>query len=228
MSDKKTFVITIDGPSGAGKGTIAQKVAATLGFALLDSGALYRLVAIAVLRREIDPDDEPAVVDCAKKMRVRFESQTDQNVRILLDEMDVTLQLRDERTAAVASVIAVHSGLRQQLLQMQRDFCKPPGLVADGRDMGTVVFPDAEIKIFLTASAEIRAGRRLAQLKEKGIDANIGGLLEEILKRDARDSEREIAPLKPAADSIVIDSSALGIEEVSQQILEIVGETLKK
>lgn len=221
MSDLAAPVITIDGPSGAGKGTVAQRVAEALGFALLDSGALYRLSALAVIRSGINPDDGTAVAARASLMDIRFESIPGQGVRTWLDGEDVSLALRNEETAAMASKVAVLPALRQQLLQVQRDFAHPPGLVADGRDMGTVVFADAPVKIFLTASAQVRAERRFKQLKEKGIDANLPSLLEEITQRDARDSGRKTAPLKPAADAVQIDSSALSIDQVCQQVLEI-------
>ncbi|MDO6462045.1 (d)CMP kinase [Granulosicoccaceae sp. 1_MG-2023] len=221
MTELAAPVITIDGPSGAGKGTVAQRVAETLGFALLDSGALYRLSALAVLRHGADPADGEAVAALAAAMQIRFEAEPGQGVRTWLDGEDVSQALRNEETAAMASKVAVLPQLRRQLLDVQRGFARAPGLVADGRDMGTVVFPDAPVKIFLTASAQVRAERRLKQLKEKGIDANLPSLLEDISQRDARDSERKTAPLKPAADAVTIDSSALNIDQVCQQVLEI-------
>ncbi len=215
-------VITIDGPSGAGKGTVAQNIADQLGFSLLDSGALYRLVALSVLEKDINPEDENAVAAIASKIDVRFESVQGQGVLTWLDGQDVTLQIRYEKTASMASVIAVHEKLRQVLLDVQRAFRKFPGLVADGRDMGTAIFPDAIVKFFLTAKAEVRAQRRFLQLKGKGIDANLTSLLEEITLRDKRDLSRTASPMKPAADAVVIDSSDLSIEDVGIQILNIV------
>ncbi len=222
MNTERIPVIAIDGPSGAGKGTIAQNLSDQIGFALLDSGALYRLAALTVLRKKIDPDNEKVVATAVSNMQVRFESVPEHGVYTWLDGENVTLQLRYEETASVASIVAAHEELRQVLLQVQRDFRQPPGLVADGRDMGTSVFPDAIVKIFLTASAKIRAQRRYSQLKEKGINANLGGLLDEITLRDERDLNRTASPLRPADDAIVIDSSELSIEEVGVQVLNIV------
>ncbi len=228
MQKKEVPVVAIDGPSGSGKGTLAQIVANRLGFALLDSGALYRLAALATIAHHVDPSDEHRVAEVASEMNIRFDSVADKGVIAWLDNRDVTMELRNEKTAEVASQIAAQTELRQTLLQVQRDFRRPPGLVADGRDMGTVVFPDADIKIFLTASTEVRARRRLHQLKEKGIDANLGSLLEEISKRDARDSGRQIAPLKPAEGAVILDSSELSIEEVCRQVLELIDRNLVK
>lgn len=225
--NKVVPVVAIDGPSGAGKGTVAQRVADELGYSLLDSGALYRLSALTVIANGIDTADHQAVVDAAARMEVRFESIAGQGVRTWLDGADVSLALRNEQTAAIASQVAANPLLRSQLLEVQRSFRELPGLVADGRDMGTVVFPDAPVKIFLTASAEIRAERRFRQLKEKGVNVTLGSLLEEISERDERDSSRAIAPLKPAEDSIVLDSTALSIDEVCQQVLEIVREKVQ-
>ncbi|MCB1756233.1 MAG: (d)CMP kinase [Gammaproteobacteria bacterium] len=221
-------VIAIDGPSGSGKGTLAQRVAESLGFALLDSGALYRLSALAALDGGIDLSDQQAVADAAAKMHISFEPDAGRGVRTWLNGEDVSQRLRDEKTAAVASEIAVQAPLRKQLLQVQRSFRRMPGLVADGRDMGTVVFPDAEVKIFLTASPEVRAERRLRQLKERGIDATLGSLLEDISQRDARDAGRAVAPLKPAEEAVIIDSSALDIDEVFRQVLKIAERTINK
>lgn len=220
-------VVAIDGPSGAGKGTVAQRVADELGYSLLDSGALYRLSALTVLTNGIDTADHQAVVDAATAMDIRFESIAGEGVRTWLDGADVSLAIRNEKTAAVASQVAAIPALRIQLLEVQRSFRQLPGLVADGRDMGTVVFPGATVKIFLTASAEIRAERRFRQLKGVGVNVTLGSLLDEISKRDERDSNRAIAPLKPAKDSIVLDSSALSIDEVCQQVLEIVRKNVK-
>ncbi len=215
-------VVAIDGPSGAGKGTVAQCVADELGYSLLDSGALYRLSALTVIANGIDTADHQAVADIAAKMDIHFESVPGQGVRTWLGGADVSLSLRNEQTASIASQVAAIPELRCQLLEVQRNFRQLPGLVADGRDMGTVVFPDATVKIFLTASAQTRAERRFAQLLEKGVDVTLGSLLNEISERDARDSSRAVAPLKPAKDSIVLDSTSLTIDEVCQQVLKIV------
>lgn len=225
--NKAVPVVAIDGPSGAGKGTVAQRVADELGYSLLDSGALYRLSALTVIANGIDTAHHQAVVDAAARMEVRFESIAGQGVRTWLNGADVSLALRNEQTAAIASQVAAIPLLRSQLLEVQRSFRELPGLVADGRDMGTVVFPDASVKIFLTASAEIRAERRFRQLKEKGVNVTLGSLLDEISERDERDSSRAIAPLKPAEDGIVLDSTALSIDEVCQQVLEIVREKVQ-
>lgn len=226
MSEQIAPVIAIDGPSGAGKGTVAQRVANELGFSLLDSGALYRLTALAVLKNNVDPTDVPQVVKTAAAMKVGFESNPGAGIKTWLDEEDVSLELRNETTAALASQVAAIPELRLQLLQVQRDFRREPGLVADGRDMGTVVFPDAAVKIFLTASVEVRAERRLKQLKEKGISAKVGSLLDEIRRRDERDSGREASPLAPAQDAVIIDSSALSIDQVCQQVINLVGKSI--
>ncbi|TSA13009.1 MAG: (d)CMP kinase [Betaproteobacteria bacterium] len=208
-------VIAIDGPSASGKGTIAERVAAALGFHYLDSGALYRLVALAALRRGIDLDQEVALAELAKQLDVLFGGG-----QIMLSGHDVTDDIRSEICSVGASRVAVWPDVRLALLTRQRAFCEPPGLVAEGRDMGTVVFPHAVLKVFLTASAEARAERRYKQLKEKGIDANIRTLLQELHERDERDSARSAAPLRKAADAREIDSTVLGIDEVVRQVLE--------
>ena len=208
-------VIAIDGPTASGKGTIAERVARALGFHYLDSGALYRLVAWRTLRRGVEPSDENAVLNLAADMAPRFG-----NGRIELDGTDVMNAIRQEDVGRVASQVAVHPRVRQALLDLQRASRKPPGLVADGRDMGTVVFPDARLKVFLTASVPARAERRYNQLIEKGFPANIAGLVQELQARDKRDSERSASPLKPAEDAYRLDSSALTIDEVVAQVLE--------
>ena len=209
-------VICIDGPSGSGKGTLCQMLALKLGWHLLDSGALYRLVGMAADKHQLDFSDEQAVAD----LDVAFlPGQAGEPSRVMLEGVDVSGELRTETTGLLASKVAVLPAVRQALLQRQRDFVQAPGLVADGRDMGTVVFPDSPLKVFLTASAEERARRRYKQLKDKGDSVNLATLLGEIRARDKRDSERELAPLKPADDAVQIDSSGLGIEEVFNRVL---------
>ena len=208
-------VITIDGPTASGKGTIAERVARALGFRYLDSGALYRLVAWRALERGIDTSDEAAVARLAASMEPEFS-----NGRIELDGHDVTDAIRREEVSRAASQVAVHPRVRQALLELQRSRRQAPGLVADGRDMGTVVFPDASLKVYLTASVDARADRRYKQLIEKGFPANIAVLSQELRARDQRDSERTASPLKPAEDAYQLDSSALTIEEVAAQVLD--------
>ncbi|AMO67984.1 cytidylate kinase [gamma proteobacterium BDW918] len=213
-------VIAIDGPSGSGKGTLCQTLARHFGWHLLDSGALYRLTGMAADRHGIALDDELAVAELAKNLDVQFvPGESGEPTSVLLEGDDVSGELRTEKTGLLASKVAVLGAVRSALLQRQRDFAQTPGLVADGRDMGTVVFTDAPLKIFLTASAEERAERRYKQLKSKGDNVNLATLLLEIQARDKRDSERELAPLKPAADAIQLDSSGLGIEEVFERVL---------
>lgn len=215
-------VLTLDGPSGSGKGTVASRLAGVLGWHLLDSGALYRLVALGAARRGIDMQDETALADYALNMDVDFEVQEDTGeVLAKLDGEPVGNAIRTEQVGNDASKVAAQDGVRQALLQRQRDFRQPPGLVADGRDMGTTVFPDAGLKIYLTASAEVRAERRYKQLKDKGISASLAGLQQEIAERDARDTERQSSPLKPATDAIELDTSSLGIDEVVERVLEL-------
>jgi cytidylate kinase len=208
-------VIAIDGPTASGKGTVAQRVAAALGFHYLDSGALYRLVALLALERGVAADDAGRLAQLAAAMRPHFAGD-----RIELAGRDVTDAIRTEEVSAMASRIAVHAPLRAALLELQKSFRLPPGLVADGRDMGTVVFADARLKVYLTASVEARAERRYKQLIEKGIPANIAALSSDLRARDERDSRRSAAPLKPAEDACQLESSALAIDEVVAQILD--------
>lgn len=208
-------MIAVDGPSASGKGTIAQRVAEALGFHYLDSGALYRLVALAGLRAGVDLDDEQRLGALAAALDVRFADG-----EIILSEQRVTDDIRSEACGMGASKVAALTRVREALLARQRAFRQAPGLVAEGRDMGTVVFPDAMLKVFLTASAGVRAERRHKQLKEKGIDANMRTLLRELHERDQRDSARSAAPLQMAVDARELDSTGLGIDEIVRQVLD--------
>ena len=213
-------VITIDGPSGSGKGTVAGRLAKHLGWCLLDSGALYRLLAFSARNHGVDLTNEEALKLLAAHLDVQFNVGTDDHgQRITLEGEDVTHAIRNEQIGNGASQVASLPAVRDALLQRQRAFQEPPGLVADGRDMGTVVFPDAPLKIFLTASAEERARRRYLQLKAKGDDGRLSSLLDEICARDERDTQRAVAPLKPAHDAIQLDSTELSIEQVLERIL---------
>jgi cytidylate kinase len=224
LAEVNVPVIAIDGPSGSGKGTVCRIIAERLGWHLLDSGALYRLTALAGAARDLDPADEPAHARVASGLDVRFEANDQGGERVLLDGHDVTRELRAETTGNMASVVAAMPSVRAALLERQRAFAAPPGLVADGRDMGTVVFPAAGLKVFLTASAEERARRRYNQLKEKGLAANLAGLSQEILERDRRDSARSVAPLRPATDAVVIDSTGITVDDVVNRILVLARE----
>ncbi|GAB5380615.1 MAG: (d)CMP kinase [Aliiglaciecola sp.] len=218
-------VITIDGPSGAGKGTLSTLLAQQLGWHFLDSGAIYRVLAIASMHHQIKSDDESALVPLASSLDVAFET-SEQGTKIVLEGEDVTYSIRTEEVGSVASQIASLPRIREALLRRQRAFREEPGLVADGRDMGTVVFPNADAKIFLTASAEERAQRRYNQLKEKGHDVNIARLLADIQARDERDANRTVAPLVPAADAFVLDSTDLDINQVLEKVKEYVDSKL--
>jgi cytidylate kinase len=213
-------VITIDGPGGSGKGTIAMRLAQNLGWHFLDSGALYRIVAVAAMERAIGADDEKALGELAGQLNVSF-SLVDGEVVILLDGNRITGMLRSEEAGVFASKIAALPAVRAALVQRQRAFRKLPGLVADGRDMGTVIFPDAKLKIFLTASARARADRRYKQLKEKGESVNLTRLFRDIKKRDKRDRSRSISPLTPAEDAQLIDSTEMSIEMVLDEIYKL-------
>ncbi len=206
-------VIAIDGPGGAGKGTMSLQLARELGWNFLDSGALYRLVALAAMKRGIEPDNEPALAELVSVLS--FEALMDQDqVGYTLDGLDVTEELRSEAVSAFSSHVAALKGVREELIARQRAFRKEPGLVADGRDMGTVIFPDAGCKIYLTASAEERARRRYKQLKDKGESVNLSRLFRDIEKRDERDTSRKTAPLVAAEDAVTIDSTDLSVDEV--------------
>lgn len=211
-------VIALDGPGGSGKGTIAALLANRLGWHLLDSGALYRVLAQAALRHALALDDGPALTELARSLDVRFVVRPGDEQQVLLEGEDVTRVIRTEAAGAGASRVAALPAVRAALLQRQRDFRQAPGLVADGRDMGTVVFIDAELKIYLTASAEERAARRYRQLLGKGEDANLTSLLEEIIARDERDMNRSVAPLKPADDALIVDSTQMSIEQVLETV----------
>jgi len=212
-------VIAIDGPSGSGKGTIARQVAAALGWHLLDSGALYRLLALAAARRGIDLDDTARLAELAAALDVRFGVDAEGAELIWLDGAPVGGELRTEEAGRGASTVAALQPVRDALLGLQRSFRKRPGLVADGRDMGTHVFPEAELKVYLTASAEERARRRHKQLKDKGIDVSLAALSRDIEDRDRRDSERSVAPLRPAEDARILDSSNQSIDAVTETVL---------
>lgn len=215
-------VITVDGPSGVGKGTTASLLSNHLGWHLLDSGAIYRALALKVLKTDAEISDVDTLVDLAKNLQLRFKSIIGEPTLVYLDDECVTHDLRKESCGNIASIVAVIPEVRAALLQRQKDFRMAPGLIADGRDMGTVVFTDAQIKIYLTASAQERAKRRCKQLKNKGLDANIRALEKEIGARDARDSNRKVSPLVPADDAIIIDTSDLSINEVFQYCIEII------
>ncbi|MFS8976009.1 (d)CMP kinase [Cupriavidus necator] len=208
-------VITIDGPTASGKGTVAHKVADAVGFHLLDSGALYRLVALASDRAGVDPADMGTLAKIAARLDVKFGPD-----RVWLQGEEVSRAIRAEAIGNRASAIAVHQPVRDALTQLQRSFRKLPGLVADGRDMGTVIFPDAQLKVFLTASVEARARRRYKQLIDKGISANIEDLLRDLETRDARDRTRAAAPLRPAEDAKLLDTSDMTVDQAVAQVLE--------
>ncbi len=220
--DNSAPVLTIDGPSGSGKGTISRIVAQRLGWHYLDSGALYRAVGVAAGWADLDLDDGGALVRCTFDTVVSFREADNGELRVLINGNDATDELRTETAGAAASAIAAIPEVRAALKDRQRAFRQLPGLVADGRDMGTVIFPDAGHKVFLTASADERADRRYKQLKDKGVSVTLDGLLREILARDARDANRTVAPLRPADDAVRIDTTGLGIEDVVARVLDVV------
>ncbi|GAB6070308.1 (d)CMP kinase [Thiomicrorhabdus hydrogeniphila] len=213
---QNTPVITIDGPSGVGKGTLAQYLTCKTGFHLLDSGAIYRALAYGAVKNGLALDDLPGLVNLAETLPVAFKATS-----ILYEGVDVTSKVRTEEVASVASTVAVIPEVRAALLQRQKDFAQAPGLIADGRDMGTVVFPDSPVKLYLTASAEVRAERRVKQLKNQGVDANITQITQDIKERDERDTGRKTAPLRPADDAIVIDTSDLDIQDVCKKAVSL-------
>ncbi|MEN4904006.1 (d)CMP kinase [Luteimonas sp. TWI1437] len=217
----ETPVLTIDGPSGSGKGTISRAVAQRLGWHYLDSGALYRAVGVSAGWADLDLGDAGALVRCAFDTTIALRDDPSGEPRVIVNGHDATDELRTETAGAAASAIAAIPEVRAALKDRQRAFRTPPGLVADGRDMGTVIFPDARWKVFLTASAEERAERRYKQLKGKGVSVTMDGLLREILARDARDASRAVAPLRPAEEAVRIDTTGLGIEAVVAQVLAL-------
>ncbi|CAE6894076.1 Belongs to the cytidylate kinase family. Type 1 subfamily [Vibrio sp. B1FLJ16] len=217
----QTPVVTVDGPSGAGKGTLCMLLAEKLGFQLLDSGAIYRVLALAAIHHGVDTESEDALVPLATHLDVQFIAEGDL-VKVILEGEDVSGELRKEETGMAASKVAALPRVREALLRRQRAFETAPGLVADGRDMGTVVFPHAQAKIFLDASAEERANRRLKQLQDKGLDVKFADLLSEIQERDDRDRNRPVAPLRPAEDALVLDSTSMSIDEVVEKALQYI------
>ena len=220
---KTVPVLTIDGPSGSGKGTISQLVADRLGWHLLDSGALYRAVGYAAGAEGLDLSDAEAVTRCAETTKIRFRDPGDGGeTRVIVNGHDATDELRTETAGAAASAIAAFPGVRTALFEKQRDFRRSPGLVADGRDMGTVIFPDAAYKVFLTASADERAKRRYKQLKNKGLNVTLAALLREIQARDERDAARTVAPLRPAEDALTIDTTGIPVDDVVAAVLSVV------
>ena len=218
---KTVPIITIDGPSGSGKGTLCKLLAERLGYNLLDSGALYRLVALAAEHHGVRPENELAVADIAGCLDVQFKTKGD-DIQVVLEGEDVSLAIRTEACGMNASKVASLTLVRKALQERQRAFTELPGLVADGRDMGTVIFKEAQVKVFLTASAQERADRRYKQLKNKGLNASLSDILMDIQQRDERDENRSIAPLKPADDALVIDCTQMTITDVEQKILTFI------
>ena len=215
-------VITVDGPSGAGKGTISRILAKKLGFHYLDSGALYRILGIAAQRHQVDTSNNKGLVTLAEHMDIRFDSSETGDIKALLEGEDITQEMRTEDTGALASLVASHPLVRSALLKRQRMFATEPGLIADGRDMGTIVFPDAVLKIYLTASIEERAKRRFKELLAKGEDVSLRGLIEQVRTRDDRDMSRDASPLVPAEDAVELDTSEQTIQEVTDTVLNLV------
>ncbi len=220
-------VLTIDGPSGSGKGTISRAVAQRLGWHYLDSGAIYRAVGQAAAWEGLDLSDGEAIAACAARTDIRFVTEGDGEPHVVVNGKDATRALRTETAGAAASAIAAHPPVRAALVDLQLRFRKAPGLVADGRDMGTVIFPDAPYKVFLTASAAERAARRYKQLKDKGVSVNLESLLHEIAARDERDAGRAVAPLKPAEDAVIVDSTGMPITQVVEAVLAVLPVSLQ-
>jgi len=223
---KNVPIITLDGPSGTGKGTLCHMLAEHLGWHFLDSGALYRVLAYAVALQKIDFNEVDKLVACAHALNVRFAVDAEKNSQVLLDKKDIYQQIRTEQCGQDASKIAVIAQVREALLARQRAFAIPPGLVTDGRDMGTVVFPDADLKIYLDASGPERAARRYLQLKDKGNDVSLAQVIEELNKRDARDTARACAPLRPAEDAVLVDTTGLTIVQSFNNVLQLVDKRL--
>jgi cytidylate kinase len=222
-ADKPVPVLTIDGPSGSGKGTISRAVADALSWHLLDSGALYRAVGYAAGMEGLDLSDSQAVTRCAETTKITFRDPKDGGeTRVIVNGHDATDEIRTETCGAAASAIAAIPSVRTALFDKQRSFRRLPGLVADGRDMGTVVFPEAPFKVFLTASAEERARRRYKQLKEKGLNVTLSSLLREIEARDERDANRKVAPLRPAAGALIVDTTGMPVSDVVARVLAVV------
>lgn len=228
MIDKQVPVITIDGPSGTGKGTICHLLAKYLHWNVLDSGSIYRVLAYAARNKGISVSDKKGLTDLALSLDLRFESINENENRVLLENKDVYLEIRKEQCGQDASEIAILPEVRAALLKRQRDFATLPGLVTDGRDMGTVVFPKADLKIFLYADEKERANRRYLQLKKQGINVSLAQVVDELVKRDTRDAARTCAPLKPAEDAIQIDTSGLSVQQVYHSILDLLGKRLIK
>ena len=222
----KNFIITVDGPSGAGKGTLCHALAEKLGFDFLDSGAIYRITALAAVKSGTALDDEDSLAEIGRNLDVKFMPK-DGEVNVILNGENVGDQIRTAEAGQNASKVAVFPKVREALLQRQRDFSSDRGLIADGRDMGTVVFPDAQVKLFLDASAEERTKRRVKQLQEKGFNANFDEILAEIKERDYRDRNRAVAPLVPAKDALLLDSTDLSIDEVIEQALNHISQYIK-
>ena len=220
-------VLTIDGPSGSGKGTISRAVADRLGWHYLDSGAIYRAVGLAAAWEGLDLSDGEAIAACAARTDIRFVTQGDGEPHVIVNGKDATRALRTETAGAAASAIAAHPPVRAALVDLQLRFRQTPGLVADGRDMGTVIFPDAPYKVFLTASAAERAKRRYKQLKDKGVSVNLESLLHEIAARDERDAGRAVAPLKPADNAVIVDSTGIPITQVVETVLAVLPVSLQ-